>query len=376
MPPASPSPDNIDTYYTHPVNSPHIEQTSIETDTTIPDSHHSTQEPTCILVPPSSLTSTTAIPDSGSTEHMTGSQHLFSELHFFEDTNTTPPTVTLGDDKHKISATGWGVMDLLEGSKRIRRIALFVPALGNITLLSIKKHTSYLGCAFHAEANEAILAYPTHLTEVANNKEYTISIQASTDSSVPIDFDETEAQLCKTYATSYNLIQTDLSTYLSQKSINSMTKTVTFTPLSKKEPTPKPSTSSPTTFEIKSPSTTTIPPGFSFTTPLQFNIKCDQNIQTTFTSENENMRVTFLQTLCGTIATICNISDSPLSLDPSTTIGNIQFLHNTSPLRIPHHTTSTHNPKDQWRRGFFQTGDNEFIFHDSPPDSKIQNKNM
>jgi hypothetical protein len=77
------------------------------------------------------------------------------------------------------------------------------------------------------------------------------------------------------------------------------------------------------------------------------------------------MRVTFLQTICGTIATICNISDSPLSLNQSTTIGSIQFLHNTAPLRFPHHAPQQQDTEEKWRRGFFQTGENEFIFHDS-----------
>ena len=67
----------------------------------------------CILVPPSS-TSTTAITDSGCTYHMTGDKSLFTELHLYDSSNETPPTVTLGDDKHTIQASGWGIIEILK----------------------------------------------------------------------------------------------------------------------------------------------------------------------------------------------------------------------------------------------------------------------
>ena len=127
----------------------------------------------CILLPPPTATNTSSdsVPDSGSTHHMTGRQDFFSELHFFEETGTTPPLITLGDNKQHIPATGWGVTDTIEHVLRVKRVAYFVPALDTITLLSIKRHTSFLGCAFHAEANDAVLAYPHHICQITNGFE-------------------------------------------------------------------------------------------------------------------------------------------------------------------------------------------------------------
>ena len=125
-------------------------KTSITPNNNFNSPTHQPHESRCILLPPSS-SSTTAIPDSGCTYHMTGDASLFCELNLYATTDTTPPTVTLGDDKHTIQATGWGILDLLERNSRTRRLALFVPDLSPITLLSIKRHTSFIGCTFHAE---------------------------------------------------------------------------------------------------------------------------------------------------------------------------------------------------------------------------------
>ena len=190
-----------------------------------------THQTKCILFPPPS-SSTTAILDSGCTYHMTGS--LFTQLNLYATTNDTPPTVTLGDDKHTIQATGWGIIDLLERHSRTRRLALFVPDLGNITLLSIKRHTSFLGYAFHAEANQATLAYPSHLCPIDNNTEYAIPIKAlkQSNSTSPILFDETTSDLCEIHSISYKWIQQNLNTYLPLSSIENFATIVTFTPVS------------------------------------------------------------------------------------------------------------------------------------------------
>ena len=50
-------------------------------------------------------------------------------------------------------------------------MALYVPALEAVTFLSMKRHTSFIGCAFHAESDAAILAYPTHIVDVINDVE-------------------------------------------------------------------------------------------------------------------------------------------------------------------------------------------------------------
>jgi len=87
---------------------------------------------------------------------MTGVKHLFSTLYLFP--RDAAPTITLGDNS-TIHAAGWGILDYIENTHRIRRIALFVPQLHSTTLLSISRHVQYADCSFHAENNQAILTY-------------------------------------------------------------------------------------------------------------------------------------------------------------------------------------------------------------------------
>ena len=320
---------------------------------------------TSSTTPPVALPSAhlSACPDSGTTHHMFGEPTLFSELHFFEDTASPPPLVSLGDDNHHIPATGWGVVDYMEGTHRVRRIALFVPALGPIILLSIKKHTTFTGCAFHATSNTAVMAYPSHITDIENGEEYSLPISPLPPSPPAPSFDETEAALVSTSSLTHDLIQPDLSTYISKSDIQRFSKQVTFAPLTLDAHLPVPSPTSLTTFDIKCPSTTTIPPGFAFTAPLAYKLSTPPTVDPIYESTHHSLRVSFQETLCGPIATITNASDSPISLDPSTTIGTVHFSHNNSLLRRS--TTSTPSTTPPPSRGLFRLGDEEFIFYDN-----------
>ena len=249
-----------------------------------------------------------------------------------------PPTITLGDDKHSLQARGWGILDLFENNSRIRRIALFVPDLGSVTLISIKRHTSFIGCAFHAEANYATLAYPHHLCTIKNGIEYTIPIRSisSTKSQTPILFDETTNKRCDSNSTQHQLIQQDLTSYLPKESINSLATTISFTPTSPQSPIPHPSPSSAVTFDIPCPITTSIPSGLSITKQLAFHITCPETFTPVYSSPSPNMSTTFTNSIFGTFFTITNNTSSPLLLDPSINIGTLHFTHNNIPLRRPH----------------------------------------
>ena len=137
---------------------------------TVPPTSHSnpSQLPSFTLSPPKPTIPTytvthvkpdTAVCDSGATDTMTGVKHLFSNLYRFP--RDAAPTITLGDNS-TIHAAGWGILDYIENTHRIRRIALFVPQLHSTTLLSISRHVQYADCSFHAENNQAILTYPNH----------------------------------------------------------------------------------------------------------------------------------------------------------------------------------------------------------------------
>jgi hypothetical protein len=304
---------------------------------------------------------------------MTGRRDFFSELHFFDDSGTTPPLITLGDNKQHVPATGWGTTDTIEHGIRVRRISYFLPALESVTLLSIKRHTSFRGCAFHAEANDAVLAYPNHVCSVTNAFEYTIDTRPTSPSEkdMIIALDETTAETCDTASTTHQLIQTKLSPYLSTNKALDFTKHITLTPTtpcsSPSNSTPLPSPSSPVHFNIQCPTDTTIPPGFAFTTPLGFHTKCPLDLNPILTPSTSTFQVTFLSSLCGSLATITNTSDSPLSLTTSTILGTIHFEHSNTPLRRPHVPTPSPTPEHQHqRRSMYRLENNQFIFHDKP----------
>jgi hypothetical protein len=78
------------------------------------------------------------IADSGATHFMTGIPSLFGDITYYSATHTSKkPHVMLGDDTtyHPVEGYGW-VNYLLKG-KRIRHHALFIPALGKTSLLSV-----------------------------------------------------------------------------------------------------------------------------------------------------------------------------------------------------------------------------------------------
>ena len=239
---------------------------------------------------------------------MTGDKSLFQDLHLYESSTTTPPTIILGDDKHTLQASGWGILDLFENKSRIRRIALFLPDLGSVTLIS----TSFMGCAFHAEANHATLAYPHHLRTIHNGTEYTIPIRpiSSTESQTPIIFDETTNERCDSNSTQHQLIQQDLTTYLPKESINSIATTISFTPTSTQSPIPHSSPSSPVTFDIPCPITTSIPPGLSISKQLVFHLTCPGKNTCVFISIYKQVHHIHQSTL-GTFFTSISTSSPP-----------------------------------------------------------------
>ena len=168
---------------------------------TVPSTSHSnpSQLPSFTLSPPKPTIPTytvthvkpdTAVCDSGATDTMTGVKHLFSNLYRFP--RDAAPTITLGDNS-TIHAAGWGILDYIENTHRIRRIALFVPQLHSTTLLSISRHVQYADCSFHAENNQAILTYPNHTCPLSLSPELHSTVTKTCDLSIIPSFDETTA---------------------------------------------------------------------------------------------------------------------------------------------------------------------------------------
>ena len=132
----------------------------------------------------------TAICDSGATDTMTGVKDLFSRLYRFP--RDAAPTISLGDNS-TIHASGWGILDYIENTHRIRRIGLFVPQLKSTTLISISRHVQYADCSFHAENNRATLTYPQHACPLSLSPELHSTVTPTRDPSLKPSFDETTA---------------------------------------------------------------------------------------------------------------------------------------------------------------------------------------
>ena len=79
----------------------------------------------------------TLIPDSGATHHMTDSKQLFEDINYYDKHNL--PKVLLGD-KHTTCNVhgGYGYIKFHSGNQIIRLHSLYIPSMGNTTLLFFK----------------------------------------------------------------------------------------------------------------------------------------------------------------------------------------------------------------------------------------------
>ena len=138
--------------------------------------------------PPSSPT---MIVDSGATHTMSGIKEMFQSLTQYPPQQR--PKVILGDDNTTCVIHGYGWMEIKLSTYNIRILALYIPALNKSSLYSVKQHIKYVGTYFHAEANEAILAYPSFTVPLLTTNEIEIPIEPVRDSPTAFDFDEQTA---------------------------------------------------------------------------------------------------------------------------------------------------------------------------------------
>ena len=80
------------------------------------------------------------IPDSGATHHMDVDKSLFEDIEYYS--KHSRPQVMLGNEKTYCAVHGFGYLKFIANKKIIRLHALYIPNLGNSTLLSIKQNIS------------------------------------------------------------------------------------------------------------------------------------------------------------------------------------------------------------------------------------------
>ncbi len=209
-----------------------------------------------------------AIPDSGATDTMSGHAALFESITYFDKSSSAPqPTVTLGDDTTEHPILGYGWLSYNMQGKSIRQVGLYIPALGDITLISIRQHMRYRGCYFHAEDNTATLAYPSFTIQLNTEPEIEVNITpVSLPSSQPRDYDESTASICTTTTnkTTLRLMSTSISPFLDPSTStipSSFTKSVQIMKLTETATIPSRGTPGSIGYDVTAAHSTTIEPG-------------------------------------------------------------------------------------------------------------------
>ena len=134
-----------------------------------------------------------AVADSGATDDMTPHADLFESITYYDTNNKYQPQVMLGDEETFHPIVGYGYMNYSLNGHRIRRRGLYIPGLGNTTLLSIKQHMQYKGNYFHAENNVASLAFPTFTIDLNTDDEISAEIESAHDDQI-LEYDEQSSE--------------------------------------------------------------------------------------------------------------------------------------------------------------------------------------
>ena len=163
-----------------------------------------------------STTGPVLVTDSGCTHTMAGLKELFENITYYDPNHR--PEVTLGDNASTCHIHGYGYMSFQIDKYFVRLLALYIPDLGSTSLLSIKQHMQWTGTFFHAEGNEATLAFPTFSINMFVRDEIEYPIQPLSQQPPSYDFDESEAVLT-TYTNtvrSCKLIKQNIIDYIPQ----------------------------------------------------------------------------------------------------------------------------------------------------------------
>ena len=314
------------------------------------------------------LTHVRAISDTGATDHMSEVMDLFSTL--FTYPIGLAPEVTLGDDS-RVMASGWGLIDYIEGEHRIRRVALFVPQLGNNTLISISRHIQYDGCMFHAENNSAVLAYPSHTTDLAMCPEMHSSVVPSiTFGSLPDDvrvpsFDESMASFASRADFATSLVPTSVLDFIDASDATSFVRTALFHPLISDAVLP--SCSSKSHLHINLPKPILLLPKKVSIVPLGFRITLPSELEASFLSFlHPSISVKMTESSGGVVLHINNNSSTQCSV---TSLGEIIISDHKGPLSAITIVQKS-SPKaarasgyHTRKRGFFHLDDSNFIYY-------------
>ncbi len=164
--------------------------------------------------------------DSGATVDMSPHKELFSSITYINVKEPESPTVMMGDESTEIQIHGYGPMVYNIHGKVIRRMGLYIPGLGDTSLISVKQHIKKQGCYFHAEDNQAQLAFPNFIVYPKVDKEIEVLVRpAPKTSSRKLHYDEFTAEPSTNPKTAesfvedqtYNIIDSVKARYITEK---------------------------------------------------------------------------------------------------------------------------------------------------------------
>jgi dUTP pyrophosphatase len=99
----------------------------------------------------------------------------------------------------------------------MRHQALFIPALGATSLLSVQQNMQWKGNYFHAETNTASLAFGQAIVDFDVNDEIETFIKPASTSTLPYTFDEANATPCSPTSSNHqplHLVAKSVKAYL------------------------------------------------------------------------------------------------------------------------------------------------------------------
>ena len=201
------------------------------------------------------------VADSGCTHTMAGLLHMFQSITYYDPNHR--PEVTLGDNSTCCEIHGYGYIVIQLKTFTIRLLALYVPALGDTTLLSIKQHMQWRGAYFHARNHQATLAFPSFAINMFVHDEIECPVTPA-PTTEHFDFDEATAipSPINTTTSTCRLIKQNILEHLpSPQDYYQFTNKVTFQQLAPDAVIPTKSTPGSIGYDVRSIQATEIEPG-------------------------------------------------------------------------------------------------------------------
>jgi dUTPase len=294
-----------------------------------------------------------AVLDSGATDTMTGDAQLMETITPFYNATDGPtpqtPHIVLGDDKTHHPIQGYGTIRYKLCGKVICQNCYYVPALKNITLISVSQHCQRQGCFVLHEKNSTIMAFPSFVLSLANHPEIHALVTLPTDSNT--DYDETKAILVNApKSTSTTLISSAVKKYLPKSSRVSFQETIKFKCHHPTATVPKRLCKSSSTFNVFSSQTKTVPPLSSALISTGISMRLPPDMKYHISAIHPSLSIISSKPGGFTNSTengdfcipITNTSNTPITITYHQAFVHINFSKNTIPyVHFAHDDTPT-----------------------------------